>query len=415
MFGQLLLSFRITLQNFFAAKLRTSLTIIGIVIGIAAVLIVMSVGASAQELIVGQIRSFGSNLVGVLPGSADNDGPPAGALGIVTTTLTNDDLKALRKKSNVPHAIAWTGYVSGNDRVTYKSYAKSHTFQGVSSDLVNVENTSVEYGRFFSAAEDESHARVVVLGPQVAQDIFDQADPIGKKLKIGDHKFRIIGILKARGASLGGSPDDMIYMPLLTAQKNMLGISHLSLVRARVDEEINIEQTERDIDTLLRSRHDIADDEDGDYSIRNIVAALDVVSNITNIMKYFLVAVSAISLIVGGIGVMNIMFIALSQRIQEIGLRKALGARRRDIIVQFLFESTTIAFIGGCVGFLIGIGVIYGVSLVAVHSGFAWVVMFSSDMVVVALVTSLVLGFLFGIYPAYKATKISPMEALRYE
>lgn len=415
MFWQLLLSFRITWQNFFAAKLRTSLTVIGIVIGIASVLIVMSVGASAQDLIVGQIRNFGSNLIGVLPGAADDDGPPASAFGIVTTTLVNDDLEAMRKKSNVPHATALTGYVTGNDSVKYKAYSKANTFQGVSSDLINVENVSVERGRFFTVADDEKHARVAVLGPNIAEEIFDHEDPIGKKIKIGDHKFRIIGILKKRGATLGESSDDIIYMPLLTAQKNMLGIEHLNFIRLRVDDEVNITQTEKDIDTLLRSRHDIDDDEDGDYSIRNIASALSMINDITNVMKYFLVAVAGISLIVGGIGVMNIMFIALSQRIKEIGLRKAVGARGKDIVVQFLFESMTIAFVGGFVGFLFGVGVIYLVAFVAQGRGYSWIVFLSWEMILVSLVTSVVLGFFFGIYPAWKASKISPMEALRYE
>ena len=415
MFRQLLLSFRITWQNFFAAKLRTSLTVLGIVIGIASVLIVMSVGASAQDLIVGQIRNFGSNLVGILPGASDDDGPPASAFGIVTTTLVNDDLEAMRKKSNVPHATALSGYVTGNDTVKYKSYSKANTFQGVSSDLVNVENIEVESGRFFTSADDESHARVAVLGPNIAEEIFDNEDPIGKKIKIGDHKFRIIGLLKERGASIGESSDDTIYMPLLTAQKNMLGIEYLNFIRLRVDDEVNIGQTEKDVDTLLRSRHDIADDEDGDYSIRNIASALSMINNITNVMKYFLVAVAGVSLVVGGIGVMNIMFIALSQRIKEIGLRKAVGARGRDIVVQFLFESMTIAFIGGFVGFLFGMSVIYIVAFIAQGKGYEWEVFVSWEMVMISLITSAILGFLFGIYPAWKASKISPMEALRYE
>lgn len=415
MFRQFLLSFRITWQNFFAAKLRTSLTVVGIVIGIASVMIVMSVGASAQDLILDQIRSIGSNLLGVLPGASENDGPPASAFGIVTTTLTNDDLDAMRKKSNIPHASAISGYVTGNAVTKYKSYSKSDTFQGVSADMINVENTEIAFGRFFTVADDEKHAQVVVLGPTIAQDIFDNEDPIGKKIKIGNHKFRVVGILKKRGSSFGSNPDDTIYMPLITAQKNLLGIDYLNFIRLRVDNELNLAQTEKDIDTLLRSTHNIPDDEDGDYSIRNLASALSIINNITNVMKYFLVAVAAVSLIVGGIGVMNIMFIALSQRIQEIGLRKAVGARKQDIVVQFLFESMTIAFVGGLVGFLLGVGVVYFVAFIAQNQGYDWNVFLSWDMVILSLIISTFLGFFFGIYPAWKASKISPMEALRYE
>jgi putative ABC transport system permease protein len=415
MFRQFLLSFRITWQNFFAAKLRTILTVIGIVIGIASVLIVMSVGASAQDLILGQIRNVGSNLLGILPGASEDDGPPASAFGIVTTTLVNEDLEAMREKSNAPHIVAISGYVTGNALTEYRSYSKSHTFQGVSSDMINVENSDIDIGRFFTAAENDNKAQVVVLGPTVARDIFDLEDPIGKKVRIADRNFRVIGILKERGSSFGTNPDDTIYMPLLTAQKSLLGIDYLNFIRLRVDEEINLDRTERDIDDLLRSRHDIPDGEDGDYSIRNIASALSIINNITNVMKYFLVAVAAISLLVGGIGVMNIMFIALSQRIKEIGLRKAVGARSSDIIIQFLFESMMIAFVGGLIGFILGLGVVHMVASIAQGRGYEWHVFLTMDMVFSSLMISVILGFIFGIYPAWRASKISPMEALRYE
>lgn len=415
MLRQLLLSLRITWQNFFAAKLRTSLTILGVVIGIAAILIVMSIGASAQDLVIGQIRSVGSNLIGILPGASEEDGPPASAFGIVITTLTNDDLEALREKNNVPHAVALSGYVTGNATVKQKEYNRSQTFQGVSADMINVENNTIAAGRFFTVAEEEKSAHVAVLGSTIAKDIFDDADPLGKKIKIADQTFRVIGTLKPKGSSLISNFDEMIYVPLHTAQKNLLGIDHVNFIRLRVDSEDNMTQTEQDIDALLRSRHNIPDDEEGDYSIRNMASALTMINNITNIMKYFLAAVAAVSLIVGGIGVMNIMFIALSQRIREIGLRKAVGARKRDIVTQFLFESMTIACVGGIVGFISGLSVIYFVGYIAEKKGFAWTVFLSMDMVIMAFITSAVLGFLFGIYPAWKASKISPMEALRYE
>ncbi len=415
MIRQLLLSLRITAQNFFVAKLRTSLTILGIVVGIASVLIVLSIGASAQDLILGQIRAMGSNLIGILPGASKTDGPPASAFGIITTTLTNDDLDALRKKSNVPHAVAFSGYVTGSGSVTYRSYAKQNTFQGVSADMINVESNTVAEGQFFSAADDEQHEHVVVLGATIAEDLFDQESPLGKKITISDQSFRVIGVLEKKGSSLISNFDEIIYMPLHTAQKNILGIDYLNFIRLRVDAEENMSRTEDDIDTLLRSRHGIADDEEGDYSIRNMASALTLINDITNVMKYFLVAVAAISLVVGGIGVMNIMFIALSQRIKEIGLRKAVGARGKDIIIQFLFESMTIAFIGGCVGFFCGLLTIYGIAYIATAQGYAWHIFLSWNMVTMSLVIATFLGFIFGAYPAWKASKISPMEALRYE
>jgi len=355
MINQLLLSLRITLQNFLAAKMRTFLTVVGVVIGISAVMIVMSVGASAQNMILDQIRVAGSDLIGVMPGAADDDGPPASAMGIVVTTLKNSDMEAISRKTNVPHATAVSGYVSGNEIVQYKSYSKAHTFQGVSADMINVENGVVEYGRFFTEADDESLARVVIVGSGIADSIFDGEDALGKKIKINSHTFRIIGVMEERGATMLSNYDDMIYMPLQTAQKNILGIDYLNFIRLKVDNEDNVMQTQEDVQTILRSRHDIADAEEGDFTVRNIAAALAAISNITNIMKYFLTAVASIALIVGGIGVMNIMLVSVTERTREIGIRKALGAKRVDILTQFLIEAVTICMIGGFIGVLFGV------------------------------------------------------------
>jgi putative ABC transport system permease protein len=410
-----MLSLRITMQNFLAAKMRTFLTVIGIVIGIAAVMVVMSVGTSAQNMILDQVRNVGSDLIAILPGAADDDGPPASTFGIVVTTMKNGDLEALRKKTNVPHAVAVSGYVSSNDVVQYKSYDKSLTFQGVSADMIIVEGNSVANGRFFTGAEDESLARVVVFGSKIAKDIFDSEEPLGKKVKIGSQSFRVIGVMEERGATFASNYDEAIYIPLQTAQKNMLGIDYLNFIRLKTDDEVNVEQTKEDVRTILRSRHDIADGDGDDFSVRNIASALSAINNITNIMKYFLVAVASISLIVGGVGVMNIMFIALSKRVREIGLRKAVGARRRDIMWQFLFESMVISFIGGIIGFLVGLLVVWVAGVAAAQYDLEWGIVITMQMVYVSLIISIVIGFFFGIYPARRAARISPMEALRYE
>jgi len=415
MLNQIALSLRITLQNFLSAKMRTFLTILGIVIGVAAVMVVMSVGTSAQNMILDQIRTVGSNLIVVLPGAQSEDGPPAKLLGIVVTTLTNEDLDALRKPTNVPHLTYASGYVSGNDVVQYRSYSKSMTYQGVSADMINVEGGKIDYGRFFDVADEESMARVVVLGTQITDDIFGNEDPIGKKIKIGSQTFRVIGVMQKRGASLLASYDDAIYIPLHTAQKIMLGIDYLSFVRMKVDDEKNILSTQEDMKILLRSRHNISDDIDDDFSVNNVISALSMIDNITNIMKYFLTAVASISLIVGGIGVMNIMFIALSKRVREIGLRKAVGARRRDIVWQFLFEAVFISFIGGVIGFILGLVVIWITAAAAGKYGLTWDAVVTIQMVYITVGISISIGFLFGVYPAIKASKISPMEALRYE
>lgn len=412
---QIFLALKMALQNFLIAKMRMFLTILGIVIGVAAVIIVLSVGTSAQNLILDQIRSVGSNLIGVLPGASDDNGPPASAFGIVTTTLRNSDLEAIKDKSNVPHAEAVSGYVTGNARVIYHDYSSTHNFQGVSADLDKVENINIAQGKFFSERDNDRSSRVVVLGANLADSLFDGEEPLGKKIKIDKKVFQVIGILEKRGASVAGNFDDMIYMPLNTAQKQLLGIDYLNFIRMRVDEEGNLDITEHDVEELLRSRHNIADDAEGDFSVRNIASALDILNNITNIMKFFLTAVSAISLVVGGIGVMNIMFITLHKRIREIGLRMSFGARSRDIVSQFLVESIAIAFVGGLLGVFLGIGVIYIVAAVAENAELNWVVFIDLKTIFLAIGISLLIGIVFGLYPALKASRVSPMEALRHE
>ncbi|MCK4636018.1 MAG: ABC transporter permease [Candidatus Moranbacteria bacterium] len=412
---QIFLALKMAIQNFMIAKMRMFLTILGIVIGVAAVIIVLSVGTSAQNLILDQIRSVGSNLIGVFPGSSEEDGPPAAVLGIIITTLKNSDLEAIENSDNIPHMEYASGYVTGSAKVSYPDYTATHNFQGVSPDMINVENTSVEKGRFFSDLGNDKNARVAVLGSDIANSLFDNQDPQGKKIRIDNNVFKVVGVLKRKGASLAGNPDETIYIPLETAQKQLLGINYINFIRLKVDSDVNLAKTKFDVEELLKSRHNIADDEVPDFSVKNATSFLDMLNNITDIMKFFLTAVAAISLVVGGIGVMNIMFITLHKRIREIGLRMSFGARSRDIVSQFLVESIAIALIGGVLGVILGIIVIYLVAEVAKYYELVWSVVIDGQTILLAIGISLAIGIVFGLYPALKASKISPMEALRHE
>lgn len=406
---------KITYRSLTSSKLRFLLTVLGVVIGVAAVIMVMAIGASAQKLVLSQIENVGSNLIAVLPGASEEKGPPASALGIVTTTFKNDDLKALRERRSVPHLEALSGYVSGSATVESPTESFEASFQGVSPDMIRVENISVAQGRFFFAEEENDLSRVVVLGSSRAVELFPDRDPIGEIVTIKKNPFKVIGVLEERGSAAFSNPDTLIFVPLETAQKILLGINYINFARGKVDSPENIERTMADMTELLRKRHDLEDDEESDFSIRSTQAALGILTSITDVLKYFLIAIASISLLVGGIGIMNSMLISVSQRIREIGLRKAVGARPVHIMTQFLIESSLVTLIGGFIGILFGIAIAYVAALVIPQFGYEWQFLVPLSSVVIGFTVSLVIGVTFGLYPALKASRVSPMEALRYE
>ncbi len=406
---------KIAYRSLSSSKLRFLLTVLGVVIGVAAVIMVMSIGASAQQLVLSQIESVGSNLVGVLPGASEENGPPASAMGIVTTTLTNDDLKALRERRNVPHLTVISGYVSGSATVESEAVSFEASYQGVSPGMAEIENITVADGRFFFAEEESDLSRVVVLGATRARDLFPNRNPIGETVTIKKNPFKVIGVLEERGSAAFSNPDNLIYVPLVTAQKLLLGINYLNFARGEVDAPENIERTIVDMNLLLRKRHHIDEGEESDFSVRSTKAALGILTTITDVLKYFLVAIASISLVVGGVGIMNSMLISVSQRVREIGLRKAVGARAVHIISQFLIESAFITVIGGVIGIIFGVGIAFVTALIIPRLGYDWQFLVPPASLALGFFVSLIIGVIFGLYPALKASRVSPMEALRYE
>lgn len=397
------------------ARLRFLLTVLGVVIGVASVILVMGIGASAQQLVLSQVENIGSNLIGILPGASEEDGPPASALGIVTTTLTNGDLTALRSRESVPHLLALSGYVTGSATVASKRESFEATVQGVSPAMAAIENIKVAEGRFFSLEEEHDLSRVAVLGAERARDLFPNRSAVGETLEIKETPFRVIGVLEARGSAAFSNPDVLVYVPLETAQKLLLGIRYLNFARGKVDAPENIEKTMADVERVLRDRHDLENGEESDFSVRSTAAALSILTKVTDVLAYFLVSIAALSLLVGGIGIMNSMLISVSQRVREIGLRKAVGAKRGHILRQFLLESSAITLFGGLIGILLGIGVTYVISLIIPRLGYDWTFIVPPIAVVLGFAVSLIIGIVFGLYPAFKAARTSPMEALRYE
>lgn len=398
-----------------AAKWRSFLTVLGIIIGVASVIIVMAIGASAQGLILDQVKGIGSNLVGILPGASEEKGPPATIFGTIITTLKYKDLQAILKKGNVPDVTNISGYVTGSATAKYQENNFSVTFQGVSSDLPNVENIKVAEGRFFMPEEETDLARVAVLGADRVKDFFPNVDPIGKTLTIKDLNFTVVGVLQKKGSSSFSNTDQNIFVPLFTAQKLLLGIDYLNFIRAKVGSPANLSQAVADIKTTLRQNHNIKDPSDDDFTVRDTAQALSTLTSITNVLKYFLTSIAAISLLVGGVGVMNIMLIAVNQRIREIGLRKAVGARNVHIIWQFLIEAVAITLVGGIFGIIFGILIAYLAAVIIRALGNNWQFIITLQSIIVATSVTFLVGVVFGLYPARKASHVSPMEALRYE
>ncbi len=406
----------IAYKNLLAAKFRSFLTILGIIIGIASVIIIMAIGTSAQELILDQVRGVGSNLIGVLPGGGGEDEPPASAFGIIDTSLKYEDLKALREKNNVPNVVAGAGYISGNNSVQYQGVDKNYTFQGTTASYTDVEDTEVAEGRFFTEEEETSLARVAVLGSEVADDIFGEfEDPVGKRIKIGNQSFDAIGVLEERGSTAFSNQDTTIYVPIFTAQKILLGVDYLNYIRLKVDSEENIDRAKTDVAATLRERHDIDNPSEDDFTVRDQRAGVEVIQNVTGAIKYFLAAIAAISLVVGGVGIMNTMLISVNERIREVGLRKAVGAKNSTIMTQFLMESIVITLIGGTIGIIAGVLISGLAALIIQKLGYNWPFVVTIPSIILAVSISALIGIFFGIYPARKAAILNVVEALRYE
>ncbi len=413
----LLNALKFSQKNLLANKTRSFLTILGIIIGVASVIIIMAIGNSAQGLILKQVEGIGSNLVAITPGASNEKGPPASIYGIVIKTLTNDDLETLKKSKNIKGIIAIAGYSNGTVSVSRGNVDKNVSLTGTTNDYLEVASTQIAKGRFFSEKENFSVDKNVVLGSEIAKEFFKNEDPINKKIKIKKHYFRVIGILEEEGTSAFGasSQDDSVLIPLKTAQKLILGTNYLNFIRAKIEQPEQINLAKKQITQILRNEHNIDDPSKDDFGIKDQAMTLDMLKNITNIIRYFLLAVASVSLLVGGIGIMNIMLISVNQRIKEVGLRKSIGANNRDILTQFLVESIFVSLVGGLIGVFLGIIISFLIFIVVNYLGYDWDFLISISSIIIAVVISITVGIVFGIYPARKASRISPMEALHYE
>ena len=410
---------KIAVQSLKNNKTRTVLTVLGIVIGIAAVIIVMSAGEGLKGQILGQLDSFGSDIIQIetkVPSTGRNsvDSAMTQASGVQITSLKIDDAEAIKKLGNVGD---YYGAIFDQEIVSYLNQQKSINIIGATPSFIDMDQSEIGLGRFYSEDENNSQAKVVVLGYKVAEKLFGNQDPVGNDVKIGKTKFKVIGVLAERGGGFGLDFDDIIYMPLLTLQKQVMGVDYVQWITVKlVDTSIEAETAE-EIISLLRERHDIEGDDANkdDFSVTTMTEAKEMIGTIFNGITLLLIAIAGISLLVGGVGIMNIMYVSVSERTFEIGLRKAVGAGRVEILLQFLLEAVILTVLGGIIGIALGISVAYLISFVAGLLGFEWEFILPPSSIIIAFGFSSAVGLIFGYYPAQKASKMHPINALRHE
>ncbi len=395
-------------------KARSFLTVLGIVIGVAGVITILSLGAGAQSLVLSQITKLGTNLIGVLPGKSNETGPPAQAFGIQVTTLVQEDVVAMEDKTRVPHLTNVAGFVTGPATIVWRNQNIDTNFVGTQAAYPTIQDVKIGEGRFFDERE-ELGANVVVLGYDIKDELFGGTNPIGEIVKIKNVPLQVIGVVARQGTVGFQNQDDQVFLPLNIGQQQLLGIKYIQFIRGKVDSPENVESTMADVTTILRERHRITDPDNDDFSVRNIADAIDTLTGVTDALKLFLVIMAAISLVVGGIGIMNIMLVTVAERTREIGLRKAVGATNLQIRNQFLIESSALTLSGGILGVFLGVIVSYLAAVGARLAGLDWVFVISPFSVFLAIGVSILTGIIFGIYPAIKAAKLNPIEALRYE
>lgn len=390
-------------------KLRTALATLGIVIGIGAVIALLSLGQSGQKAVEAQIQSLGSNLLTVIPGAL-RPGDIRSAAG-TATTLTWDDAKALEKNQELrgiknvsPELLRRTQVVAGKQNTNTQILGVTPQYQAVRS-------LDLQSGTFISQRDVDQMSKVAVLGPQVATDLFGEgANPLGQSIRINRLIFRLIGISSPKGATGFSNQDDMVFVPLSTAQKQLFGADFVGSISIEVEDSEEMDQVRDQVGYFLLGRHKISDPQNADFTIFSQNDILGAASAITNTFTTLLSGIAAISLLVGGIGIMNIMFVTVTERTREIGLRKALGAKKTWIIAQFLTESILLTSAGGILGMVLGTGLSFVIAKL-INLPFT----ISSSSVVLAVGVSGAIGILFGWYPAWKAANLIPVEALRYE
>jgi putative ABC transport system permease protein len=406
----------IALSNFKRHKMRTVLSSLGIIIGILSVSLIITFGKGVKSFVLSQVTSFGTDIIDIttkIPGKGTFGTAASMVQGVKVTTLKTADLEAAEDFSFV---TGQAGFASGQAWATYQGEETSAFLFASGYQYIDIDQQSkLKKGRFFNYSEQKGVAKVLVLGSEIKENLFGDQEALGKKVKIQDHSFKVIGVLASRGQVSGFNLDTMVMLPVTTGQKLLLGIDYINEGIIQVKPGTNMELAVSRLEALLRRRHRINDPTKDDFLIMSLDEALEIAQDVTEALNFLLIFLASISLLVGGIGIMNIMLVSLSERIREVGLRKAIGANDNDILRQFLVESTLLTSFGGLLGIFLAFSLTLIVKVGAQTVGLEWPLSFPIGGFFIAFFISILVGVLFGIYPARKAARLDPIEAIRHE
>lgn len=415
---ELALSIKLALKNLRANKGRTVLTLFGIVIGITSVIVIMASGQGVKGYVLGQIQGFGTDIIQVetkVPNTGETSTANAGgqAMGIQITTLKTKDADDIAK---IPNVVLVNPGTMGQEILSFRGENKRTVLYGNSANAMEMDTQmKLMEGTFYSDEDDRSLAQVIVLGSAIRDSLFGNDSALGKSVKMKGQGYKVIGVLGKRGMVAGFNYDELAYVPVQTMQKKILGVDYVRFITVKTVYENRIEETMLDIEDALRKNHDIDDPNKDDFSVMSIKEAQDIINKVFGTINILLLALTSISLVVGGVGIMNVMYVAVVERTFEIGLRKAVGAKSVDILKQFLLESIFITFIGGAVGIILGFLFSFLLSYVFKTLGYDLQFVTTWQSLFLATGFSVAVGIIFGYYPARKASQLSPMEALRKE
>ncbi|HEY6193356.1 MAG TPA: ABC transporter permease [Bacteroidota bacterium] len=398
---------RISFDSLLRQKMRSLLTMLGIIIGVGAVIAMVAIGQGAQTSVEAQISSLGTNVLMVFPGTTTRGGIMAGAG--TGTSLTEEDAQAA--KEQCPAVAYVSPLLRSGGQIVYGNVNWGTVLQGGTVDLFSIRDWQVASGEFFTDQDVRAATKVCMIGQTIVQQLFDNADPIGQTLRIRNTPFKVLGTLKAKGQNaMGQDQDDLIIMPYTTLQKRLMGNTRSWGFLASAVTKAQIPEAQQEMTDLLRARHKLGASDDNDFTIRTQTEIADAQTQTTRIMTTLLASIASVSLIVGGIGIMNIMLVSVTERTREIGVRMSIGARKVDILTQFLMEALVLSVLGGLLGIGLGVG---GSGLISKIAG--WPTFITANSIILAVFFSMLVGVFFGFYPARKASLLHPIDALRYE